>query len=96
MTAFGPGDWVECVDDGARDGYPPPPHLYRGSVWVVERVFLDVGDVIVCRLQSYPHHLIDNHAGWNINRFRPIYRPKADLIERLMQPVPDEPVKVKA
>lgn len=28
-------------------------------------------------------------GGWGAYRFRPIYRPKADLIERLMQPAPD-------
>jgi hypothetical protein len=87
--AIGPGDWVECVTPG--------PDCPKGSIWLVatlgrapllavctshgfacERVFLTLkGDPL-------PEWALGRCAGC----FRPIYRPKAELIAGLKTPAP--------
>ena len=93
MSAIGPGDWVECVDAGSPRGKRGPV-LVLGKVYCVDGV---VHQDYPCLHDGCGHNLLEV-AGVNHelpccpSRFRPIYRPKADLIERLMQPI-DEPVK---
>ena len=103
MTAIGPGDWVECVgyavDKRSFESRGPTPK--KGGVYQIEAV-------VMGRLRDGTVEPAYRLVGWHVpseiggrivyptSGFRPIYRPKADLIERLMQPVPDEPVKVKA
>lgn len=91
--AIGPGDWVECVDASARIPYGPPP-LCLGSVYRVERVEADVNGwgpgvwIVGIRAES-------PSGGFYADRFRPIYRPKSELLESLLHKA-DEPLKVDA
>lgn len=98
MTAIGPGDWVECVDNAPRSfnvnkrQIEALKFLKLGKIYVV-RGFAPFAGILLAEIKAGDE---DFGFGWAEERFRPIYRPKADLIERLMQPVPDEPVKAKA
>lgn len=89
---IGPGDWVECVDasPGANDGLC----LTRGGLYCIEAVD-DRG--LLCgtgrcgrtcrgvflsgRRDRWP---------WCGSRFRPIYRPRADLIQTLLEPIKED------
>mgnify|MGYP006967776509 FL=1 len=98
MTAIGPGDWVECVGYalGKRGFEPRGPTPKKGEIYQIEAV-------VMGRLRDGAVEPAYRLVGWHVpsetgarivyhhSGFRPIYRPKADLIERLMQPV-----KVKA
>lgn len=101
MNAIGPGDWVECVDTSA----PPfptftntssvPAVLAKGGVYLVEQV--------VSSLQGRPMLVLKqvkalrNHLGaFYAYRFRPVYRPREDLIQQLMQPLPADVEQVHA
>lgn len=86
-NAIGPGDWVECVRAEDPDG------RYLGKVFRCLKVVpsqdceLNHGPCAGLTIEGMPITL----HGWAMCCFRPIYRPKASLIERLKQPV-----KVKA
>jgi len=102
MTAIGPGDWVECVDNAPRPWHFGPyiealEELRVGGVYQV-RAIDRAGDLFLAGILTGSERLGfgPDALGFDESRFRLIYRPKADLIERLMEPVPDEPVKVKA
>ena len=106
MSAIGPGDWVECAppsgyrgeipieEIGISGGYPKGGHVYRvrevGQYWNLKGI-MD-GLRLVGIVASIPDH---PDAWWPAECFRPIYRPKADLIERLMAPAPEAPVKTR-
>lgn len=91
VSAIGPGDWVECVDAGSNPGKRGPP-LEVGRVYRVQAV---VSQGHPCLHDGCGHNLLEV-AGVNHelpccpNRFRPVYRPKADLIASLKAP----PVRV--
>ena len=100
MSAIGPGDWVECVDTSRPNFLTLDPReispsiLIRGGVYQVEAVVPSRQSRPMLQLREVRSKL--NPLGaFYAYRFRPIYRPKADLIERLMQPI-DEPVKESA
>lgn len=92
MSAIGPGDWVECCQT-----FPELP-LSKGGLYCVEAVKFvgkDCGLGHACdqtglRLVGvsvrYRRTLPDLFCS---GLFRPIYRPKSDLIESLKQPAPD-------
>ena len=86
---IGPGDWVERIDD-INELAP------RGTIARCVEIDSEEGTCSVCGdvncglLLTVKHHPGDDY--WCPNHWRPIYRPKADLIERLLEPVPDEPV----
>lgn len=99
MSAIGPGDWVERDPDfrnprraipksevSVRGGWPEFGKLYQvrdmqvlrgeeGCLWQGLRL---VG--VVATISGHPD------AYWPAEGFRPIYRPKADLIESLKVP----------
>jgi len=96
MSAIGPGDWVECVSVDSENDYG----LRVGAIYQVERVATGRTLAGIITTGLLLHGM--NYTGWTgarvgylPERFRPLYRPKADLIERLMQPI-DEPVKETA
>jgi len=88
VSAIGPGDWVECVNNS--DG-----HECIVSLGELRQV-LDVGPCLYRGLEHLtvlfilpPGHTCPDggrYCGSSIGRFRPIYRPKADLIESLKTP----------
>lgn len=83
VSAIGPGDWVECVDSRGWEHLVPV-----GSVHLVEDVTMWQG-----RIPSLILKGIASPSGYRevlAECFRPIYRPKADLIESLKAP----PVRV--
>lgn len=98
MSAIGPGDWVECVDvtsDVAGTG-----HDWQGERVPVEGQIYQVSDAWV-DCDGYSVILVGwerdraardwgRRCGFAIERFRPIYRPKADLIESLKTPAKRE------
>lgn len=99
MSAIGPGDWVECVDaSGANNGGMfDGGFLVAGRVYQVRALSTLTGGAPGVKLVGQPdiHLKTGKRGSYSVTRFRPIYRPKADLIERLMQPI-DEPVKQPA
>lgn len=87
-----PGDWVEYV--GSDDPNAISMNLLvRGSVYQVARLVqargLDGGlhPALILRGVS--------RGAWTIKAFRPIYRPKQELIEQLKAPPKQEPVREK-
>lgn len=100
MSAIGPGDWVECVDmrSPGRVGFrwlrgERVPQ--EGSVYRVSDLWTDSnGEVVILvgweRVGASLEH--GRRVGFRANRFRPIYRPKADLIESLKTPAKREGV----
>lgn len=108
MTAIGPGDWVERVAlsaGGGVDGIyaavgevPKIGKIYRvravaglvnhtGKPWDGLRL-----EGIKLRAPRYP----DRDDLWmQVEAFRPIYRPREDLIATLLEPLPDTVLPVE-
>lgn len=95
MSAIGPGDWVECVDASPRyvpgvGMSPVPAPLVKGAVYRVERVVYDARwDETGIVLDGIRENAWRIDGAFNVDRFRPIYRPKSEIIESLKQPAPD-------
>lgn len=88
MTAIGPGDFVECVS--AVNTCHLPNGYAHGCVYVVEECFREFGwDALNCVGMARPADIGSDQRGWPIEAFRPIYRPRADLIETLLAPAPE-------
>jgi hypothetical protein len=92
---IGPGDWVEAlIDCDAEFGFGA---IVKGSVYCVESLSCGPGDEPCSSCGSVgPGGLILKGdaphfagTGWCPCAFRPIYRPRADLIRSLKQPAPD-------
>ena len=91
---IGPGDWVECVDaygvNGIITGMTPGQLgvLRNGSLYLVTRA--GVGRYTrlpVVWLKGVTMESID--GGWWAARFRPIYRPKDSIAQRLTRDIPE-------
>lgn len=84
---IGPGDWVECVKvPVGADGY-----LALNALYLVEQVWFAIPHATTRELGDCLD-LVDvprgpDNCAWNVGNFRPIYRPKADLIQSLLKPV---------
>lgn len=91
---IGPGDWVEYVGDYDEA-------FVVGRLYCVRRI-VSTGISVVCACHGKEQAFgLDVHevqlppndeyheSAWCPDGFRPIYRPKADLIEQLKQPAPD-------
>lgn len=90
MSAIGPGDWVECVNDGGM-----PEIVSVGAIYLVEGVGpAPISHVPCLVLRGVRHPTAPENIGkWvAAEYFRPIYRPSSDLIQSLLQPV-DEPAE---
>lgn len=101
MSAIGPGDFVEYIDDSPHPITGTPSSLLKiGQVYRV----LFVGPAIhpltdePCVFVFPPEMLMYGmrYSGTYIWRFRPIYRPDAQLIADLLTGVPAEPELVTA
>ena len=85
-----PGMWVEAI---MAPGIPDPRvRIAIGSIWIVREAF---------DFHGWPTIIIDvqsSHVtrGWLAASFRPIYKPKSELLERLKQPAPAEREPVSA
>lgn len=93
MSDIGPGDWVECIR--SADVLTPGGlrgAVTAGAVYRVERIFRVEGRCGVCR--DHPGTVLvlgqtaESGAGWCPCSFRPLYRPKEQLLRDLMEPVP--------
>jgi len=100
---IGPGDWVECVDASTPPGFTLRAHLAVGRLYLVEWVgvvppgFSNPGAPAI-RLMGHPsglNRMGRQTVGWAIARFRPIYRPKQEIIEALKAPVARTPKVVR-
>lgn len=94
---IGPGDWVECVDDSpgrpVNLPYVREAHLVRGRIYRVAAVrdfdhykngtVLAIPTVVLTERETHWIAWNGTPGGWHLKRFRPVYRPQADLIERL-------------
>lgn len=92
MGEIGKGDWVECVDASCR-GYgdwEPGAQPVEGALYTVEDVFdgLDGPTIDLREIKRGPLALMfwGRRVGYGVDRFRPIYRPKSELIESLKAP----------
>ena len=96
MSAIGPGDWVECVDASPHPNHKVSTKLVQGALYRVreESVCPETGKngLTLCGVLLPIHSKIGREIGWLLSRFRPIYRPKADLIESLKTPAKRERV----
>lgn len=92
-SAIGPGDFVECVN-AEPCALWGDPGLREGGIYQVEAVAMRRDSVsgfegAAVRLVGYVHPTTEGVRWLGADRFRPIYRPNADLIESLKQPAPD-------
>lgn len=95
MDAIGPGDWVECVHAGEFQGNVSRGRLVQGAIYRVRAIGLTGSGCLGVALVEVRDPITDRYNGfWRIGRFRPIYRPKSEIIEALKQPAPS--VKVDA
>lgn len=94
--AIGPGMWVEFIGPRIASDLAC---MTIGSVWHCVRVY--DGPSSECELHGdHCRHgtliLAEVSAGdwdgWCAGTFRPIYRPKSEIIEALKAPAPSEPV----
>lgn len=92
VSAFGPGDWVECISSCGPDDHGN--YVASGSLYQIEFIapFNRLpgnpdgdGVKLVGVGRSWP----GLECLWVKERFRPIYRPNASIIEALKQPLPD-------
>lgn len=99
MTAIGPGDWVERDPgyESVEDAIARSKVVISGEWPTFGRVYC-IRDMRTLRsltgrryqglrlvgiVASIPRHL---DAFWPASAFRPIYRPKVELIEQLLKP----------
>ncbi len=85
---IGPGDWVECV----RPSRMRPGALRVGAVYqVVSCTPEDRHGIPGVTIKGVP--AVYEHAGfgWAVFMFRPVYRPKAEILDGLREPI--KPVK---
>lgn len=97
---IGPGDWVECCPKfyvaqpplGVTliGSWPTPGRIYQVRECGFRTGTNDPAIRLVGIVASYPGH---PDCWWPTRHFRPIYRPKADLIEQLKAPPKAAPVK---
>lgn len=80
MSAIGKGDWVECVD-ASPGWYGLPSGLAVGAVYQIAKVVVPG----VFWLAQVDHG--SPYSGFRAERFRPIYRPKANAFDHLLKPV---------
>lgn len=102
MSAIGPGDWVECINDAPRKGPGKPfAFLVKGRVYCVSSLHfhpaLKIPSLCVIGGPKFCEKLSCDglFGGHGVDRFRPIYRPKSELLESLLRKS-DEPVKEMA
>lgn len=95
MSAIGPGDWVECVNARPSHWYGYDCGLVVGAVYQVRAIipaaispFGDTG------LGLHLHEIVrpldvdwGTEPAFCATRFRPVYRPKSELIQGLLQPI---------
>lgn len=92
-AAIGPGDWVERVRGGNG--------LNAGSMWRVEDIDAAGGWCVACGPSAGSIGLLlhgirhPSHKPWCSCGFRPIYRPKSEIIEALKAPVTRTPRPAK-
>lgn len=82
---IGVGDFVECIDAGP-DRLGTPVVLEQGSIYQVERIWIDILDErdgsVGTGVDLYG--IVDpRDYSFELKRFKPIYRPDASLIESL-------------
>lgn len=94
MTAIGPGDWVECVDADFGVGvWADRRRIFKGMLYQVSDAWIDFDNepvILVGWEREVATREFGARAGYWVRRFRPIYRPKADLIESLKTPAKRE------
>lgn len=78
MSAIGPGDFVECVDDAPDEGRAPL--VVKGAIYEVSGVFDGPYGPYLTLAGMDP----SPYPGWFLHRFRPVYRPKQELIQSLL------------
>lgn len=101
MSDIGPGDYVECVNasTAAKAPWKDGPGLHVGRVYVVSETFINANNSPVVLLgweRVLSSRIHGFRCGYGVERFRRIYRPKADLIAGLLKPVETAPEKVPA
>lgn len=94
MSAIGPGDWVECINASPKPGTRKVdwrgPTIEVGKLYRVTAAFVDgTGAPVILVGWERVKATRENgfRCGYHVDRFRPVYRPRTDLIESLLQPV---------
>jgi hypothetical protein len=93
---IGPGDFVQCVDDSPA-AWTGQKLLVAGRVYRVRSVETDteapdgrVGPGVTVDGLRLPPSDNGRETCWRLSRFRQIYRPKSDLIARLLAPIDED------
>ena len=90
-AAIGPGDFVECIALGVSlEGFVTGYVI--GAAYLVSEIGCDErGPWLNCVGMPRPKDVgFYNYPGWDFGAFRPIYRPKSEIIESLKAPAPKE------
>ena len=91
MNTIGPGDWIECIEaDQWQEQSIVPGNIYRcvevltptGATCTLHGTFCYPASGISLAGKSLP----DDWC-WCALSFRPIYKPKSEIIQGLLQPV---------
>lgn len=93
---IGPGDWVECVSSGLSS---KGDRVEAGRIYRVTAFKSWGARCANCGCANGHTGLVvetDKNGGWCPKRFRPIYRPKASLIQSLLKPIEADPTKEAA
>ena len=90
-AAIGPGDWVECVNATPCLGCRRPVELVQCAVYRVTA--LAPTDADGCAglflYEAEPCARCSGGVyGFDLRRFRPIYRPKSSIIQGLLSDIP--------
>lgn len=91
MSAIGPGDWVELIGPKGVTS-PVCPEFVGGGLYCVEELVWTASCRVCGSKEHAGLHIVGKPRtkhGWAGCIWRPIYRPKSELIEILKQPAPD-------
>lgn len=91
---IGVGDWVECIGlsgDGVGPYREMTPRISAGTIIQVESIIDGINyddgvdGLTFSRIPGrYP---CGRRFAYSIERFRPIYRPKAEILQGLLKPI---------
>lgn len=88
---IGPGDYVECMDASPLRPGGIPSQLISGKIYTVRGLdvvpgwYRNAGEPLVLLVETSPPLETD---GYDPARFKPVYRPDASLISRLLSDIP--------
>lgn len=88
---IGKGDWVECIDVSTNKAGSTPMWIQVGRLYQVDEPHIGLHGaskgIPMVSLVGQPKSMRANQTGYHASRFRPVYRPKAEMF-RVETPPP--------